>query len=334
MLGQNDLRKIAARSGARDIGNVEIDVILTYLLQLFTEKKITDQVAFKGGTMLRKMVFGPRGRLSTDLDFTCRTDISNDDLMVMMLDALSAEYQGLKFTIEDRDWYQTDDGCAVNPICAHADNEAGIKIKLQVSMREKPILPVRDVPQLKQEYFEQVGFDPAAIPSLAFEEAVAEKIRAASRDDAETLGMRGVANEAERHRRNRIQLGQPTGQRNDVLLKPLIRAVEERGRSQVIGHHRASRRVRHDELVPARPCPAVAATHKYSFGDGCAGRIRNCQLGYVAVAKLRGAVLEVEGLPVVGACIGRVGRGASTQQCVTVPRTRIARVVEVQYAAR
>lgn len=180
MLGQNDLRRIAARSGARDIGNVEIDVILTYLLQLFTEKKITAQVAFKGGTMLRKMVFGPRGRLSTDLDFTCRTDISNDDLMQMMLDALGAEYRGLNFTIADRDWYQTDDGCAVNPVCAHADNEEGIKIKLQVSMREKPILPVRDVAQLKQEYFELVGFDPAAIPSLAFEEAVAEKIRAAS----------------------------------------------------------------------------------------------------------------------------------------------------------
>ena len=61
MLSANDLRKVAARSGARDIGNVEIDVILTYLLQLFTDKGITEHVAFKGGTMLRKMIFGPRG---------------------------------------------------------------------------------------------------------------------------------------------------------------------------------------------------------------------------------------------------------------------------------
>ena len=29
MLTANDLRKVAARSGARDIGNVEIDVIRT-----------------------------------------------------------------------------------------------------------------------------------------------------------------------------------------------------------------------------------------------------------------------------------------------------------------
>jgi hypothetical protein len=40
--------------------------------------------------------------------------------------------------------------------------------------------PVVAAPQLDQEYFKLLGFAPAAIPSLAFEEAVAEKIRAAS----------------------------------------------------------------------------------------------------------------------------------------------------------
>lgn len=180
MLGVNELRKAAQRSGARDIGNVEIDVILTHLLQLFDEKKITAQAAFKGGTMLRKMVFGPRGRLSTDLDFTSRTDISNDDLTMEVLGALDQPYRGLTFTIADNDWYQTEEGCAVNPVCAHEHNEKGVNIKIQFSMRERPILPVVATAQIKQDYFENLGFDPAAIPSLAFEEAVAEKIRAAS----------------------------------------------------------------------------------------------------------------------------------------------------------
>jgi predicted nucleotidyltransferase component of viral defense system len=89
MLTVGELRHVAARSGARDIGKAEIDVILTHLLQLFVEKGITEHVAFKGGTMLRKMVFGPRGRLSTDLDFTRRSDIELDDLMMMMLEALN-----------------------------------------------------------------------------------------------------------------------------------------------------------------------------------------------------------------------------------------------------
>jgi predicted nucleotidyltransferase component of viral defense system len=180
VLTLNDLRKVAARSGARDIGNVEIDVILTHLLQLFTDAGITEHVAFKGGTMLRKMVFGPRGRLSTDLDFTRRTDIEVDDLMMLMLDALSKPYRGLTFQLKDKDWYLTDDGCAANPICSHTDNAKGVNIKLQISTREEPILPIVAVPQIDQEYFKLLGFAPVAIPSLAFEEAVAEKIRAAS----------------------------------------------------------------------------------------------------------------------------------------------------------
>jgi predicted nucleotidyltransferase component of viral defense system len=180
MLAVNELRKVASRAGARDIGNVEIDVILTHLLQLFTESGISGHVAFKGGTMLRKMVFGPRGRLSTDLDFTCRTDIDVDDLMMLLLDALSKPYEGLTFDVKDKDWYLTDDGCAANPVCSHKDNAKGVNIKLQISTRERPILPVVAVPQIEQDYFKLLGFVPAAVPSLAFEEAIAEKIRAAS----------------------------------------------------------------------------------------------------------------------------------------------------------
>jgi predicted nucleotidyltransferase component of viral defense system len=180
MLSTNDLRRVAARSGARDIGNVEIDVILTHLLQLFSDKGITEHIAFKGGTLLRKMVFGPRGRLSTDLDFTRRTDITRDDLMMMVLEALNESYQGLTFRLDDNDWYLTDDGCAANPVCSHDDNKRGVNIKLQFSLRETPILPVIALPQIEKEYFKLLGFAPAAIPSLAFEEAVAEKIRAAS----------------------------------------------------------------------------------------------------------------------------------------------------------
>ena len=178
MLTASQLRQVAGRSGARDIGNVEIDVILTYLLQLFHEKKITEHVAFKGGTMLRKMTFGPRGRLSTDLDFTYYTTIDADDLM---LDALREPYHGVSFRFDrDKDWYMTEDGIAANPVCSHAGNAKGVKIKLQVSMREKPILSVTPLPQLDQDYFGLLPFKPSSIPSLAFEEVVAEKIRAAS----------------------------------------------------------------------------------------------------------------------------------------------------------
>jgi predicted nucleotidyltransferase component of viral defense system len=181
MLTVNQLRQIAARSGARDLVNVEIEVILTYLLQLFHEANLTEHLAFKGGTMLRKMIFGARGRLSTDLDFTRRSEIPVDDLTMMMLEALAQPYEGIHFRFDrDRDWYVTDDSCAANPVCFHAENDRGIKIKLQVSVREQPILPVIELPQLDQDYFRLLPFAPVAIPCLALEEVVAEKIRAAS----------------------------------------------------------------------------------------------------------------------------------------------------------
>ena len=127
MLTIAQLRQAAALSGARDISFVEIDVMLTHLLQLFHERNLTAQVAFKGGTYLRKMVFGPRGRLSTDLDFTCRTDISRDDLSLALMEALAEPYHGLSFHFDrSKDWYETDDGCAANPILRHVGNPKGV----------------------------------------------------------------------------------------------------------------------------------------------------------------------------------------------------------------
>ncbi len=181
MLTANQLRQVAARSGARDIANVETDVILTHLLQLFHEKGLTDHLAFKGGTMLRKIVFGPRGRLSTDLDFTCRTEIALDDLAILMLDALEHPYHGIAFRFDkDKDWYLTDDGCAANPVCSHSENQRGVKIKIQVSTRERPVLPVLPAALIAQDYFRLLPFAPARIECLTLEEVVAEKLRAAS----------------------------------------------------------------------------------------------------------------------------------------------------------
>jgi hypothetical protein len=127
------------------------------------------------------MVFGPKGRLSTDLDFTCRTDVSLDELMMDLLEALGQPYHGLTFRFDkNKDWYLTDEGCAANPVLVHPGNPTGLKIKIQVSNRERPIRPVHAVLQVEQSYFKHLAFAPVAIPSLALEEVIAEKIRAAS----------------------------------------------------------------------------------------------------------------------------------------------------------
>jgi predicted nucleotidyltransferase component of viral defense system len=101
MLTTEQIRKIAQLSGARDIEKVETDIILTFLLQLFHEKGITEHVFFKGGTMLRKMIFGPRGRYSTDLDFTLRSEFTDEQVMEVILDAMAEPYHGINFNRDD-----------------------------------------------------------------------------------------------------------------------------------------------------------------------------------------------------------------------------------------
>lgn len=231
MITTSELRRIATRSGARSIRNVEIDIILTYLLQLFHERGLLEHLAFKGGTMLRKMVFGPRGRVSTDLDFTLYSQVPRDDIMIALLEAFARPYRGLRFQLDQsNDWYVADESCGANPLCAHDENPVGVRLKLQVSLRERPVLPVVATAQIPQEHFELLGFAPAAIPSLALEEVLAEKIRAASQrskirdlyDLSESLNL-----EFERPRVRAIAVLKLWNQRDALSYQRLAKRLEE-----------------------------------------------------------------------------------------------------------
>jgi hypothetical protein len=79
MLTANQLRQ-AARQVRRDITHIETDVLLTYLLEMFVERGLTNDLAFKGGTMLRKMVFGRK-----DASRPTSTSLSDRSEISMML---------------------------------------------------------------------------------------------------------------------------------------------------------------------------------------------------------------------------------------------------------
>ena len=80
MLTRSQVQRYTAESGLRDIMIVEKEIILTYLLQLMTERGILDKLAFKGGTCLRKMFIGTGGRFSTDLDFAGLEEHDHGDI--------------------------------------------------------------------------------------------------------------------------------------------------------------------------------------------------------------------------------------------------------------
>jgi predicted nucleotidyltransferase component of viral defense system len=168
----------ARNSGLRDKLVAERDVVLTYALHALLDAGVMDHLAFKGGTCLRKLVFGSAGRFSEDLDFTLDSDEPGDDVLVELVEVFNREHHGISFTLDE--YYKTLDESSFggDVLYRHAWNDAG-RFRLQVSLRERPTLPVRARAVEHHSYFAQLEFDGFDVRSLDVTEMIAEKVRAA-----------------------------------------------------------------------------------------------------------------------------------------------------------
>jgi len=180
MLSQPQVQRYSTESGLRDIMIAEKEVVLTFLLQLLSERGILNRLAFKGGTCLRKMFVGNQGRFSTDLDFTGIEEHDHEEVILDLMQAFEQPFHGIQFAIPDEAYYETQDGLSwgVNPTYSHDWNQGGSEIRVQISRRETPTLPTERRPQMQQSYFRFLSFVPAEIICLTLPEIIAEKIRA------------------------------------------------------------------------------------------------------------------------------------------------------------
>ncbi len=168
----------ARNSGLRDKLIAERDVVLTYALHALVAAKLMDHLAFKGGTCLRKTVFGSSGRFSEDLDFTLDSNQPEDDVLVALIEEFNREHHGISFLFEE--YYKTVDEMSFGGDVrySHAWNDSG-RFNLQVSLRERPTLPVAGRELKHQVYFDYIEFEAFEVRSLDPIEMIAEKIRAA-----------------------------------------------------------------------------------------------------------------------------------------------------------
>jgi predicted nucleotidyltransferase component of viral defense system len=168
----------ARNSGLRDKLVAERDVVLTYALHALLDAGVMDHLAFKGGTCLRKLVFGSAGRFSEDLDFTLDSDEPGDDVLVELVEVFNREHHGISFTLDE--YYKTldENSFGGDVLYRHAWNDAG-RFRLQVSLRERPTLAVRARAVEHHSYFAQLEFDGFDVRSLDVTEMIAEKVRAA-----------------------------------------------------------------------------------------------------------------------------------------------------------
>lgn len=167
----------ARNSGLRDKLVAERDVVLTYALRALVDAGVMDHLAFKGGTCLRKMVFGSAGRFSEDLDFTIDSELPEDDVLVRLVEVLNQEHHGIAFELDE--YYKTDGDTSFGGDVRyrHDWNDAGW-FRLQVSLRERPTLQVNARPMQPQAYFAHLEFELFDVRSLETIEMVAEKVRA------------------------------------------------------------------------------------------------------------------------------------------------------------
>lgn len=168
----------ARNSGLRDKLVAERDVVLTYALRAMVDAQVMEHLAFKGGTCLRKLIFGSAGRFSEDLDFTLDTGRPEDDVLVELIEVLNREHNGIAFTFDE--YYKTegDTSFGGDVFYRHAWNDSG-HFRLQVSLRERPTLPVVSRAMQHQAYFDHLEFDLFEVRSLQAIEMIAEKVRAA-----------------------------------------------------------------------------------------------------------------------------------------------------------
>ncbi len=165
-------RHVQACGGDREIAL--LDVALEYVLEYMRREGLFEQtLVFKGGTALRKYVFGASGRFSVDLDFALRSgDPGDADLTLDLLHG--AEFGDVRIELERRRGpaAQLRLTTPLGPVIV----PAAISLRAQ-----EPWLPTRVTPPQPFEFLDRglaAEFARVSLPVLDPREMAAEKIAA------------------------------------------------------------------------------------------------------------------------------------------------------------
>ena len=153
----------------------------------YTMTPLPAKLAFKGGTALRKLVFGSEGRFSVDLDFLAH-GLSDDDLLSLLGRLDGGEFHGVAFGVDehrmaasdpDERGRETPPGLSAE--CTFTCHSGAGDFGLDLSRRRESLLPVREADLRPESYFARLEFVPPRVSALQLEEAIAEKISACAR---------------------------------------------------------------------------------------------------------------------------------------------------------
>ena len=162
------------------------ETVLHYALRLLNEAGLVGRsnpdsdpgaLLFKGGTALRKCVFGSTGRFSQDIDLDATRE-NGFEAEIERAFAERAPFHGIAFSIPRFRYSQ--DGNFSGTVEYEHEHRSG-RFELQISYRLDPILDSRDLVLQDQPYLARVEFEPPLLHSLDPYEMIGEKIMACHR---------------------------------------------------------------------------------------------------------------------------------------------------------
>ena len=171
----------ASRAGRSAISEavLERDYCLSWISIGLSQTRLSEWLAFKGGTALKKIYF--RGyRFSEDLDFTLRQDVA--------WESIEAEWGRLGRWVRDRvgvaaDFLERDPASHANTYTFYIGLRGPIphanpdRLKVDITIRELVCQAVEQRPLLR-EYEEYTDLEEAQVPAYPIEEIAAEKLMA------------------------------------------------------------------------------------------------------------------------------------------------------------
>lgn len=159
----------------------EKDVVLTYVLKVLNEMGFLPNLAFKGGTCLKKIYYGKDTRFSEDLDFTAFGSYNVEQSIKSLEKTFNMkEYYGIYFEVKEKVLRKAKKIISYRTIIKYKHGWHNSQFTLDISYREKPALSITPRPLIKEIYFKDLEFDNFEVPTFQTEELMAEKIRAAN----------------------------------------------------------------------------------------------------------------------------------------------------------
>lgn len=163
------------------------EVVLTYVLAALYQQPFSTRLAFKGGTALRKLLFGPEGRFSVDLDFLGE-DISDDDVLEIGSFLEGLDFSGVQCTVVESRFTPSEPDEHGAPRPAGFSATVGFdcvlgsgRFEVDISRRRRALLPLQRRALVVEAYHRFLEFAAPEPLALAAEENIAEKISALAR---------------------------------------------------------------------------------------------------------------------------------------------------------